>query len=375
MLTAAEIRKLRVGKFSISASLLIRSALKKGLDCVFLPEKVIQISNGTTTYFFKGTSLPCNNVVAAGLSNNKFFLRRLLKKAGIPSPRTVSLRNTTAWTQVLASSLRFPLVVKPISASHANGATLNIDSVNELERAVARAFTYIKKNRAEDRVLVEEYFHGEDLRFLVVGDKVVSVLKREPAYVIGNGRSTIRQLIHEFNEQWKSPLKYDLPLCPIPLDTEVSRYLAKSKLSFVTVLANGIKAQLRWNANVSTGGRASDVTDQVHPNLKVLAIRIAALSQLAVGGVDLLCKDLASGDVSANNICVLEINDSPGFDIHHFPVAGQGHEVTADILDYIFPTPQAVPELSAAKVELLLSDLIIKVPLTENILPVVPHYT
>jgi cyanophycin synthetase len=349
-----------VGKFSISTSLLIRAALRKGLHCAFLPEKVIRISDGKNDHYFKGTSLPCNNAVAASLSCNKYFLRRLLKEENLPSPRTITLRHPAAWQTALKGSLRFPLVVKPINASHAKGASLNITTPVELQHAVARAFAHIRKYKKGDRVLVEEYFTGHDLRLLVVAGRVVSVVKREPAYVIGDGSSTIRQRIHAFNNKWRSPLKYDLPLCPTPIDSEVSRCLARSGLTINSIPPKGKKIYLRWNANVSTGGRPSDVTDEVHPRLKNLAIRVARLSHLEIGGVDILCRNFASGDVSAKNISILEINDSPGFDIHHFPVAGSGRDVAAIIVDHIFEQPDPGKELTDDRIESLLRDIEIK---------------
>lgn len=348
---------MRIRKFSISTSLLIRAAQEKGYDCTFLPEKVVAISNGRSSHYFKGTSLPCNDMVASALACNKYFLRQILRDKHLPVPRTLVLRHPSAWQSVLSSSLQFPLVVKPVDASHANGASLNIDTPQELRRAVLKAFEYIKKNQKKRRVLVEEFFAAQDLRLLVVGGKVVSVVQREPAYVIGDGKRTIRQLIKDFNQEWESPIKFDFPQCPIPIDSEVSRCLTKNKLTLRSILPKSIKQTLRWNANVSTGGRASDVTDEVHPNIKELAIKIAKLSKIKVGGVDILCKDPSSPDVTSANVVILEINDAPGLDIHHFPSSGVGRDVSADIVNFIFDRPQ--PKKTPI-IEKLLRDVIVE---------------
>lgn len=296
-------------------------------------------------------------------------MRRLLKEENLPAPRTITLRHPAAWQTVLKGSLRFPLVVKPINASHANGASLNIITPDELQRAVARAFAYVRKYKQGNRVLVEEYFAGHDLRLLVVGNHVVSVVKREPAYVIGNGHGTIRQLIHAFNSEWHSSIKYDFPQCPIPIDSEVTRCLSRNHLTLNSVLPTGTKTCLRWNANVSTGGRAIDITDQIHPRIKSLAVHIAKLSHLKIGGVDLLCKNPASSDVSSANVVILEINDSPGLDIHHFPFQGIGQNVSSDILNYIFDRPK---NRKKHVVEDLLKDLRVEpiIPANEFITPV-----
>ncbi len=336
MVSASELEKMRVGKFSISTSLIIHAAEEKGLEYELLPERAFSISDAKTSHYFRGTSFPCNSMVASNLSCNKYFLRKLLKRHGIPVPKTIRLEYASQWQKVLSSSLRFPLVVKPVSASHANGSSMNIINEDELRRAVRRAFDYMKKHKAGKRVLVEEFFSGEDLRLFVIGNRVVSVLKREPAYVIGDGKNTIRKLLALFNQEWRSTIKYDLPLCPIPIDTETARRLHRNKMTLNSVPKKDQKVTVRWNANVSTGGRAIDVTDVVHPNMKKLAVAIAKLAKLEITGVDILCKDIASGDTSAANICVLETNDSPGIDIHHFPFVGKGKNISGMILDYIF---------------------------------------
>jgi D-alanine-D-alanine ligase-like ATP-grasp enzyme len=323
------------------------------------------ISNQHSSHYFKGTSLPCNNIVASKLSCNKYFLRRQLKEEGLPVPRTITLHRPEDWYSIMKSTMSFPLVVKPINASHANGASLNITSSTELKHAVEHSFSYIKENKKTKRVLVEEYFSGHDLRLLVVNNQVISVTKRDPAYVVGNGHSTIKQLILSFNKQWQSTIKYDFPICPIPLDNEVSRHLAKNRLTLNSVLPKGQKTYLRWNANVSTGGRPNDVTEQVNPLIKKLAVHVAKVAQLEVSGVDILCKDFTSNDISAKNLVILEINDSPGFDIHHFPINGTGQDVSTAILDHIFSIHQSPKEIPHDQVETLLKD--IKIPATISI--------
>jgi len=360
--TPSDVKQIRIKDFSISNSLLIQAARDKDLRAEFLPERVIKISNGNVSHYFKGTCLPCNNAVAARMSRNKYFLRQLLVTDHLPTPRTLVLKDPSDWSTIDAGNLQYPLVVKPNNASHANGASLHLTSPAAVPTAIGHAFAYNKRNKKENRVLIEEYFTGHDLRLLVVGDRVVSVVQREPAYVIGDGHSTIRQLIDAFNQDWHSDRRYDLPLCPIPLDRELSRFLADRQLTMASILLTGQKSHLRWNANVSTGGRASDVTDLVHPRLNELAVRIARLSHLEICGVDILCKNLGSADITSTNITILEVNAFPGFDIHHFPVSGRSRDVAAAIIDHIFDDSAALPNLEPDRAAKLLTDLKVSVP-------------
>ena len=75
----------------------------------------------------------------------------------------------------------------------------------------------------------------------------------------------------------------------------------------------------------------------VDPKTEILDYdQIAKIAKLEITGVDILCKDITSKDISAKNVCVLETNDSPGVDIHHFPFVGKGEDISTMILDYIF---------------------------------------
>lgn len=337
MVSRAEIERLRVEGLSISTSLIVRAAEARGITYKILPDKLVKLSDGTRSHFIKGTLVDCNSEVARFIANNKYLTRHLLRAEGIPTPRSMLLRNPAAWQQVLSSRLKFPLVVKPVVASHGHGATMNIHRRYVLKQAVERAFSYMKKKDEKNRVLVEEYFEGQDLRVLVLDGKVVSIVTRDPAHVIGDGVRTIRQLIEEFNSLWRSNIEYDLPLCPIPLDAEVTRRLAAAGYKISDIPEKHTKVYVRWNANASTGGRAIEVTDTVHPAIKELSVKISQVTTVNFSGVDLLVKDFTSPDTSERNVVVLEVNNSPGIDINQLPYQGVGKDVASAIIKVLFP--------------------------------------
>lgn len=342
MLQRSDIERLRIDNLSISASLLVQAAKQRGLTFRVLPEKLVELSDGTNRYFFRATTTPDIRVVASWIAGNKYVSRQLLREAGLPTPRTVTVRNPAAWRKVVQSKLQYPLVVKPVIGSHGLGATMNITRPTELKHAITRAFNYMNKRKVGNRVLVEEFHAGDDLRLLVVDGVTVSVVKREPAYVIGDGTHTILELIKDFNKRWQSKLAYDLPMCPIPIDAETTRRLSSEKLTYQTIPAPEQKVSVRWNANVSTGGRTQDVTDIIHPSFKQLAVACAKLVGLEVAGVDVLSLDYTKA-VSATRAVVLEINDSPGFDINQLPSIGEGRNVANAILNTVLKHPMPIP--------------------------------
>ena len=339
MLNQKIVEKTRVDNLTISTSLLVHAAQKLGLEIKLLPEKVVAIGNKKgQEFFFKETRFACNDTAAAFLSDNKYFVRQLLKAENISVPRTKVLDNPGAWEKALRSRhLSFPLVVKPLNAAHGLGITVMIKRKTVLREAVKKAFKLTQEVNRKKRILVEEYFEGHDLRFLTVGNKVVSVVERKPAYVIGNGRDSIRQLIKKYNDIWRSRIaQYDMPLCPILIDSEVTRRLSLQNLKITSKPKKGRIVHLRFNANVSTGGRTFDVTDKVSPALKKLALKCMQATKLEVAGVDMLCKNIKSSDTSYDNLCILEVNDEPGLDIHYFPFQGKSRDIGTAILKHIF---------------------------------------
>ena len=179
-------------------------------------------------------------------------------------------------------------------------------------------------------VLIEEFIDGKDYRFLVVGNKVSAVMERVPACVIGNGKLTIRQLISQFNKQPMVGKKYEKPMCKIKLNGEVKRTLKKQGRKLTYVPWNGERVGLRQNANISTGGIGKDATNEVNKDLKDLAVRAAEAIGMSITGVDILY------DALSDRAYVVELNDCPGIDIHHYPVIGKPRDVASDVIDLLF---------------------------------------
>ncbi|OGY82346.1 MAG: hypothetical protein A3F54_02235 [Candidatus Kerfeldbacteria bacterium RIFCSPHIGHO2_12_FULL_48_17] len=338
MLKREQVEASRVNNLSISASLLIRAAKKLKLECEIFAGQIFKIRKGQKEFFFKSTHVPCNDHPANIIADNKYFVREVFKKNNLPTPASELIVKKSHWNHKRVRALNFPLVVKPINASHGNGATMKITTYTELKKAVYKAFAFMEGAREGDKILVEEYFTGYDLRLLVVGNKVVSVLLRDPAHVIGDGTSTIKELILQFNKTWKPTPngKYDLPLCPVPFDTELQRCLSTQGIHLNTVPEKNEKLYVRWNGNISTGGIGIDITEKVHKNIKNIAIKATKLLKLQVCGVDMLCKDYISGNTSVKNTILLELNGSPGLDVHQFTLHGKGRDVSTPILKHIF---------------------------------------
>jgi cyanophycin synthetase len=193
--------------------------------------------------------------------------------------------------------------------------------------AVARAYG--------SGVLVERYFPGHDFRLLVVGDRLVAAARRDPPQVVGDGVNSIAGLVEQIN---RDPLRgegHGTSLTRIRLDEIALATLATQGYLPDSVPAPGVCVVLRNNANLSTGGTATDVTDHVHPDLAASAVMAARMVGLDVCGIDLVSQDVYQ-PLTPETGCIVEVNAAPGLRMHLSPSFGKGRDVGAAIVDSLY---------------------------------------
>ncbi len=313
---------------SKSTQVLLEAALVRGIKVDIISKRfhLLKLVGHKKSLFIKGTSFPVNSQPACFIANNKFLSKKVLRTQGIPVPQSWLVRTAREARETILEQNLFPCVLKPARGAHGNGVFANIESLAEFDEVLPLVF---KKPGKKD-VLIEEFIKGRDYRFLVVGNKVSAVMERTPAHVVGDGASNIRQLIKKFNQNPLVGEKYEKPLCKIKVNGEIKRNLKKQQKKLTYVPQKGERLFLRQNANISTGGIGKDVTDDVAKNLKEMAIRAARAIGMKITGVDMI------QDERSKKLYILELNDCPGIDIHHYPVLGKSRSVAGDILNYLF---------------------------------------
>ncbi|MGB9804172.1 cyanophycin synthetase, partial [Desulfofundulus sp.] len=181
-------------------------------------------------------------------------------------------------------------------------------------------------------------------RLLVVNGRMVAASLRLPPRVVGDGRRTVRELVEEVNRDPQRGEGHGRPLSRIPLDAVAVACLARQGFTPRDVPGEGQVVYLRDSANLSTGGTAVDVTEQVHPSNARLAVRVARLTGLDVAGIDVVAEDIGR-PLEEQGGAVIEVNAAPGLRMHTHPVEGESREVGAAIVDHLFPpgTPSRIP--------------------------------
>ncbi|MGE5613945.1 MAG: cyanophycin synthetase [Bacillota bacterium] len=325
----------------ISTGAIYAEARKRNIPVVCLEHSsILQLGNGKYTRLLEASLTDGSACIAVDMASNKHLTKQLLSEAGIPVPQgdvAYSARSAAA----VAASIGFPVVLKPFDANQGKGVFTNITSVRELEYAFSTA---IKHSHA---VIVERHIPGKDYRLLVVGNKMVAAAERVPPYVVGDGKSTIRELVETEN---RNPLRgagHEKPLTIIKIDDMCRQTLAKAGYDENSIPPEGEKVMLRHNGNLSTGGTARDCTSLVHPHNARIAVKAAELLKLDIAGVDITCEDI-SKPLDSQNGAVIEVNSAPGLRMHIHPTEGKPVNVAGDILDFLFPPgkPTSIPIIS-----------------------------
>jgi cyanophycin synthetase len=182
-------------------------------------------------------------------------------------------------------------------------------------------------------MLFEEMLRGTEYRVVCIDYTLQAVAFRKPAHVIGDGTHTIQQLIDEKNRHpWRGE-GHENNLTKIIVDETVHNVLAEQQLTLDAVPTQDREVLLRKTANLSTGGEAWDVTDQVCAENKFLFEKIARVCDLSIVGIDVMCESLSTPIEQQSHAGVIEVNASPGLRMHHYPIQGKARNVAQTILE------------------------------------------
>jgi cyanophycin synthetase len=265
--------------------------------------------------------------VSEAIAQDKELTKQLLDAAGVPVPRGRPVTSADdGWAA--AQDIGLPVVVKPQDGNQGKGVTVNIVTRDQLDAAYASAAEY-------GEVMVEKFLPGFDYRLLVVGNRLVAAARRDPPQVIGDGVSTVRQLVDTVNLDPRRGEGHATSLTKIRLDAIAIGRLESLGMTPASVPALGQRVVLRNNANLSTGGTATDVTDTVHPEVAARAIDAAQMVGLHICGVDMVCENVLR-PLEEQHGGVVEVNAAPGLRMHISPSFGRGRDVGAAVMDTLF---------------------------------------
>ena len=313
-----------------STAAIVEEARRRGIPVRRLNSRsLVQLGLGRNLRRIQATMTDLTSAIAVEIAQDKEDTKRVLSNIGLPVPRGHVVR-TLEEAQSFAEEIGFPVILKPIDASHGRGISGRIDDAAGIAHAWEGA-------RAVSRQVIVEHFHpGRDHRVLVVNGRVVAAAERVPAHVVGDGARTIKQLIDEANRDPRRGVGHTKILTRLPTDERTASFLAARGRSFDTVPAAGERVYLRGTANLSTGGTSIDRTEEMHPDNVTACEMAAGIVGLDIAGIDVVTEDI-SVPFRDNDAVIVEVNAAPGIRMHTHPTEGTPRNVGAPIIDMLYP--------------------------------------
>lgn len=317
--------------WEMSTQVLIKEALTRGIKVTAMDatDNIVRLEKkGQCQYVKQATKTSVDTYITPLLMENKVVTKKILGEKGLPVPDGEEYFSFQEAKQKLAKYVGKKVVIKPKSTNFGLGICIfdQGGSLEELIEGAGIAFEH------DNTILIEDYIPGPEYRFLTMGDEVVAVLHRRPANVVGDGFSTIWQLIDEKN---KHPYRGDghtSPLKKIELDDQARIFLKKQGLTGQSIPEKGEMIFLRGNSNISTGGDSIDYTEKMHPYFSEIALKAARAINAKFCGVDMIIKDYRD---SQSDYGIIELNFNPMIVMHAYPFEGQERRLGYNILKTI----------------------------------------
>lgn len=278
------------------------------------------------------------------LTNNKEKTKQQLERNGVRCPKGIMIdakneQKAVDWFLENSQNCDFMAVVKPFNGASGRGVTSKIRTTEQLIAAITSI--------PDQKVVIEEYIPGHDHRLLVVSGKFKYAIKRHPAFIIGDGRSTIEDLVDHKNKiRSNNPYTGQYPLT---LDESLRCRLSNQGYQTDSILEKDKKISLQDIANIGAGGDSEDITDIIHPDfIEIAQQAYNAFSDLAFCGIDLIAEDITN-PASHQKYAVIEINANCDLAMHHFPTYGMPRNAAGAIIESL-PLGDGLSSFSTKKI-------------------------
>ena len=312
-----------------STGSIVQAAVARNIPFRRLTEgSLVQFGWGSRQRRIQAAEIDATGAIAETIAQDKELTKKLLDAAGVPVPMGRSVSDPDdAWAAAMEIGL--PVVIKPKDGNQGKGVTVNVTTKEQLTAGFHTASEF------RDDILVERYLPGYDYRMLVIGDKLVAAARRDPPFVVGDGTHTVRELVEQVNKDPRRGEGHSTSLTKIRFDDIALATLSARGMNADSVPDKGQRVVLRNNANLSTGGTATDVTDDVHPEVAARAVAAAHMIGLDICGVDLVC-DSVLRPIEEQNGGIVEVNAAPGLRMHLAPSFGKPRPIGEAIMDTLY---------------------------------------
>ena len=261
------------------------------------------------------------SAIAETISRDRDLARTLLQSCGVPIPEGCLVEDASeAWDA--AEDIGVPVVVKPADGDHGRSVFTNLMTREEIESACA---TIVAEGGG---ALIESYVRGSEYRLLIVGGKLIAAARGEKLTVVGDGKSTVAELI---DTQINTSPEYALERVSLKDHPQALEEVAHQGFAPDSVPPMGREVVI-----IRTGNHTRDITDLVHPRVAATASLAARIVGLDIAGVDLVCEDI-SQPLEAQGGAIIGVSAGPSLLMHIKPAEGEARPVGKAIVDHLFP--------------------------------------
>lgn len=315
-------------KLLAEAACVIKDALLMGIDYQILNEETSFakfIYKDHEEFIIEGNRTDRDNYIFPIVTDDKMVSKNIMAEEGLTVPEAYCINKHMSRVEkeyFLKPYYDKRVVIKPRNTNQGLGITVFKEPATEtqIKDAVKYAFKF------DQDVIIEQYIAGMEYRFLVINGKCISVCHRRAASVVGDGKSTIKELIELKNKEPWHALTYT----PVKTDPPVEEFLKLQGLNYDSIPQKDERIFLRNNSNCSTGGESIDYTYTMPEYFKKVAEQAARAFNAKVTGVDIIINDMSKQDYA-----IIEINDDPGYSINEWPYEGKGERVGMSILKLV----------------------------------------
>jgi cyanophycin synthetase len=326
--------------FGPSTQAIVDEAVSRDIPYLRLnAASLVQLGQGVHQQRIRATMTSVTPSIAVDIASNKELTLSLLSAAGLPVPRSQSVRTVEDAVR-LANRIGYPVVVKPLDGNHGRGVMLDLRTDDD----VRKAFVVAKAESRGGSIIVETYVTGRDYRCLVIAGKIAAIAERVPAHVIGDGVLTVRELVDKVNADPRRGVGHEKVLTRIKIDQAAIDLIAAQGYRIDDAPPKDTMIKLTLTGNMSTGGISIDRTFEAHPENIEIAEEAARVVGLDIAGIDFITPDITQ-PVRETGGGICEVNAAPGFRMHTHPTIGDPQYVAKPVIDMLFPpgTPSRIP--------------------------------
>lgn len=323
-------------EMELSTQILMFDAIQKGIEVEVLDrqDQFLKLTvDRHIEYVKNGNMTSKDTYISPLLMANKTVTKKVLSQAGFRVPQGEEFSSIEQAKRAYSRFKEQAIVIKPKSTNYGLGISIFKEEMTkeDYEEALEIAF------KEDQSILIEEFLVGTEYRFFVINQQVRAIMLRVPANVVGDGKRTIEELVHQKNQDPLRGTNHRSPLEWIQLG-EIEQLMLKTQgYTIQSVLEKDKVVYLRENSNVSTGGDSLDVTDEFSADYKEIAVAAVNALGATICGIDLIIPDKQRSAREKGAYGIIEGNFNPAMMMHAYPYRGKGRRLTQDVLALLFP--------------------------------------